>query len=672
MVRVASVGGAVWGTIAPYWRMARLLPGVSLPMTLGVAAGVALGVALPLASIFATGALVGAVPAAIAGGPDSPAARAAMVALAAVGALFVLNRVLGTVRSTLALSLGRRLDEHLRERVMMALNRPGGIAHLEDPSMRDLVERALNVSGARWSAGTTVEPLANAAAGWFQAIGATIILARFNVALALAWFAVCSAAAHLLQREFLRSLELFNSQTSALRRADYLRQVALDGGPAKEVRIWGMLGWLTDRFTQEAMRVLVPTWEARSRGNRVHGLASLAIAGVQCAVLAAVGAAAARGTITLRDLTVCVGATLTLGVLHLPRRDAQPLAYGTAALPAVLELERLTAEAARESRATDGATDSAPAGASTTNRVLPDEAPSQGIRFEGVTFRYSGQDADVLKELDLFIPAGRSLAIVGENGAGKTTLVKLLARLYDPTAGWIAVDGVDLREVDARRWQRRVSAIFQDFAHFALSARDNVTFGAPEQADNQSALVEAARKAGALEVIEALPCGWETVLSRQYAGGADLSGGQWQRLALARALFAVGGPSGREPVWAGSEARVGCGAAIGARVLILDEPTANLDVRAQAALYERFLDITQGLTTVLISHRFSTVRRADRIVVLEGGRVVEDGTHDALLAAGGRYARMFTLQAQRFTANGAGSNGDGSAREGGEGAPVNG
>jgi ABC-type multidrug transport system fused ATPase/permease subunit len=143
--------------------------------------------------------------------------------------------------------------------------------------------------------------------------------------------------------------------------------------------------------------------------------------------------------------------------------------------------------------------------------------------------------------------------------------------------------------------------------------------------------VEAARKAGALEVVEALPRGWDTMLSRQYKGGAELSGGQWQRLALARALFAAGKPGGA-----------------GARVLILDEPTANLDVRAEAALYQRFLDITHGLTTIVISHRFSTVRRADRIVVLEGGRVVEDGTHEALLAAGCRYASMFTLQASRF------------------------
>jgi ATP-binding cassette, subfamily B, bacterial len=615
--RVADSAAA---TVAPYWRVVRLLPPADLARTLALAVGVALGVLVPLGSTLATGALVGAVPAAVAAGPDSPAARAATGALAVVGVLFVLARVLGAARSTVAHSLGRRLDEHLRERVMAALNRPSGVAHLEDPTIRDLIERALDVSGSRWRAGTTVEPLANAAVGWLQGVGATLLLARFNVALALAWFATCSVAAQFLQHEFLRSLELLYSQTSALRRAEYLRGLALDGGPAKELRIWDMADWLIGRYTREAMHVLVPTWDARWRGTGVHGLASFAIGAVQLGVIAAVGAAAARGEIGLRDLTVYVGATLTLGVLHLPRRDALPLAYGTGAVPAVLELERRTAGIPDTSH-----------GPMTAKREVPDEAPRLGIRLERVTFRYAGDEGDVLRELDLFISAGRSLAIVGENGAGKTTLVKLLARLYDPTGGRITVDGIDLRDVDAPAWQRRVSAIFQDFIRFALPARDNVAFGAPEQAHDQPTLVEAARKAGALEVVEALPRGWDTVLSRQYSGGGDLSGGQWQRLALARALFAVQG---------------------GARLLILDEPTANLDVRAEAALYERFLDITAGLTTIVISHRFSTVRRADRIVVLEGGRVVEDGTHDELLTAGGRYARMFTLQAQRFIGDG--------------------
>ncbi|HEX2035141.1 MAG TPA: ATP-binding cassette domain-containing protein [Chloroflexota bacterium] len=649
---------AGWESLVPYWRIVRLLPGVSLPLTLAVAGGVIAGALLPLAATLATGVLVGAVPDAVAGGPDSPAARTATAALAAVGTLFVATRVVGSARATLAAALGRRLDEHLRERVMVALNRPSGVAHLEDPTIRDLIERALDVSGSRWRAGVTVAPLANAAGAWLQSAGVTLLLARFDLALALAWFAVCAVAAQFLRREFLRVTQLAYSQASALRRADYVRHLALSGDPAKEVRLWGMLGWTIERYVQEAMRVLVPTWDARARGNRVHAIASLAIGVVQLAVLVAVGSAAARGETSLRDLTVYVGAILTLGVLHLPRGESLPLAYGTATIPAVLELERLTARAqGRETsdapaygtsspRTTASAPGAGPDAPGATAAPLIEGMPRQGIRLEGVSFRYAPGAPDVLRDLELWIPAGRSLAIVGENGAGKTTLIKLIARLYDPSAGRVTVDGVDLRQIAPQAWQRRVSAVFQDFVRFALPARDNVAFGAPERMDDQVALAEAARKAGALEIIEGLPRGWETVLSRQYAGGADLSGGQWQRLALARALFAVGA---------------------GARVLVLDEPTAHLDVRAEAALYARFLELTRGLTTVLISHRFATVRRADRIVVLEGGRVVEDGTHTELLAAGGRYARMFTLQAQRFAGAGALSGYDASAEGAAEG-----
>jgi ATP-binding cassette subfamily B protein len=213
--------------------------------------------------------------------------------------------------------------------------------------------------------------------------------------------------------------------------------------------------------------------------------------------------------------------------------------------------------------------------------------------------------------------------VVGLNGAGKTTLVKLLCRLYEPEAGRITADGVDIRSFDGAAWQRRVAAIFQDFVHFELPVRDNVGFAAEDHA-----VRHALDRAGALEFVTALPKGIDTPLSRQYTDGADLSGGQWQRIAIARALLAVDG---------------------GARVLVLDEPTAALDARAEVAFFERFLDLTRGATSIVISHRFSTVRRADRIAVLEHGRVLEHGTHQELLAQGGRYAELFTLQAARFT-----------------------
>jgi ATP-binding cassette subfamily B protein len=339
-------------------------------------------------------------------------------------------------------------------------------------------------------------------------------------------------------------------------------------------------------------------------------LPTAAIAGA----LAFVADAALGHRIGLSTTVVVCQAIFSVSSLGAVGDMDEMVSRGVAALPVVLDLER---------------------------RLRSDEfvwtgdgdahgRPKDVIRFEDVSFRYPGREVDVYAGLDLEIAAGRSLAIVGANGAGKTTLVKLLARMYEPTAGRITVDGVDVRDLDAKAWQRRIAAIFQDFRHYHLSARDNVAFGAPELEGERAtdALERTARRAGIADLVAGLDAGWDTPLDRQRTGGTDLSGGQWQRIALARALYAVEG---------------------GAGVLVLDEPTAALDVRTESELYERFLDLTAGLTTIVISHRFSTVRRADRIVVLDGGRVVEDGTHDELVALGGRYATMFELQAARYT-----------------------
>jgi ATP-binding cassette, subfamily B, bacterial len=263
-----------------------------------------------------------------------------------------------------------------------------------------------------------------------------------------------------------------------------------------------------------------------------------------------------------------------------------------------------------------------------------------------VRFRYPGADREVFGGLDLVLRAGQSTALVGINGAGKTTLVKLLARLHDPDSGRILVDGVDLTRLRPVQWQRQVAVVFQDFAHYPLSFAENVGFGAPEHISDAEGLAAAAGRAGALDLLAGLAGpggsdgsgggrdgaggpggGWDTVLSRAYEGGVDLSGGQWQRIALARALFAV---------------------RHGAAILVLDEPTAWLDARGEADFFDRFLDITHGTTTLIISHRFSTVRRADHICVLDEGRVLEQGDHESLIAAGNRYAQLFSLQAARF------------------------
>ncbi len=257
------------------------------------------------------------------------------------------------------------------------------------------------------------------------------------------------------------------------------------------------------------------------------------------------------------------------------------------------------------------------AGALSAGSRAATDAPARDIRFRDLTFAYPG-GPPVLDHFDLTIPAGSSLAIVGQNGAGKTTLAKLLCRLYDPQTGGIEIDGEDLRTLDIASWRSRVTAVFQDFIRFELPLRDNV---APSGASDE-AVRAALASAGAGSL-----AGLDTVLARGYEGGTDLSGGQWQRVALARALCAVHQ---------------------GAGVVLLDEPTAQLDVRGEAEIFERLLTATRHCTTILISHRFSTVRQADRICVLEHGRVVELGTHDELIATGGRYRTMFDLQAQRF------------------------
>jgi ABC-type multidrug transport system fused ATPase/permease subunit len=264
-----------------------------------------------------------------------------------------------------------------------------------------------------------------------------------------------------------------------------------------------------------------------------------------------------------------------------------------------------------------------------SGRGPADGRPARQVTFRDVTFAYpASPDRPVLNRLSLEIPAGSSLAIVGQNGAGKTTLAKLLCRLYDPQSGAIEVDGTDLRDLDLQAWRRQVTMVFQDFVRFELTLRENVapreTAGDDAGLSLDETINAALGEAGATGL-----AGLDTVLAKGYTGGTDLSGGQWQRVALARALAAV---------------------RLGAGLVLLDEPTAQLDVRGETEIFERILAATRLCTTILISHRFNTVRHVDRIAVVDDGRVVELGSHDELMALRGRYWRMFSLQAERFAA----------------------
>ena len=247
-----------------------------------------------------------------------------------------------------------------------------------------------------------------------------------------------------------------------------------------------------------------------------------------------------------------------------------------------------------------------------------------GIRFENVGFRYHDAERWAVRHLDLEIRAGEVVALVGENGAGKTTIVKLLSRLYDPTEGRITIDGIDLRHFDLETLRSRIALILQDFVHYSFSASENIGVGSIARVDEHEKVVDAAERALANRVIDRLPLGYAQPLGRRFKDGVELSGGEWQKMAIARAYMRDGD------------------------VLVLDEPTAALDARAEYEVFLRFRELSQGRTYLIISHRFSTVRMADRIVVLEDGRVEKAGSHAELLSIGGRYAALFELQASGY------------------------
>ncbi len=585
----------------------RELPAASRPLTAAAAACVILNAALPLLFAVASGAAVGAVPAAIRGGLSSPAGRHLMAAVIVVGALLALQQTVHPIQDAVTAMLARRVQGRTYRRSMAAALRPRTIAHLEAPEMLDLVAAATILTPGGPSG--ALRNVLNQTRRYIGAAAALLLIAHFRW-----WLAAVLLAAELIvlrrHRAVYSELVSFRARhLPELRRSVYLRGLAMNPDAAKETRVFGLAVWVVGRFRGAWLEAMTTLWNERRGSFRKLAIASLPILGVQLLAVWLLGRAAVQGSIGLGAMVAYTQALLQSLQLTMPGDD-NAIEEGAAVVRKTVELERIVVT--DERLRLPGA---APP---------PDGAPREEVRLEDVRFRYPGLDHDVLCGLDLVIPAGRSLAIVGDNGAGKTTLVKLLARFYDPSGGRILVDGLDLRDLDPAAWQRRVAAVFQDFVRYPFTAADNVGFGAARN----GAHAQAARRADALSLVEGLPKGWDTVLTREFEGGVDLSGGEWQRLALARALFAA--------------------AATGGGLLILDEPTAHLDARAEASFIDGFLEVTRGCTTIVISHRFSTVRRADRIVVVDGGRVVESGSHDELAVAGGRYATMFALQAERY------------------------
>jgi len=540
------------------------------------------------------------------------------VPLVIVGVVFILMQVLGPLHTSLSANLGDRTAAWLYDELTGACVAVPGIGHLEDP------ELAKDLQVARdFDRGMTAPPLSTSmdfiASGLVDMVAG---LAQACVLFGFAWWAPpLLAGAWLGTHWLLRESAVWKDRNTdevrqAQRDADYAFRLAVDPPAAKELRIFGLPDWVLERFLTSRRRLHRLQYQAtrmRERSVLASLVVTLAANGL---VLWMLGSAALDHRLSLGALVAYASAVA----------GASMIAFGglnwalDGAAPPVAAVARLKAAMSTAGTITERGHDDA------------DGLPQEGIAFKNVTFAYpAAPDRPVLRDFSLEIPAGSSLAIVGQNGAGKTTLAKLLCRLYDPQSGAIEADGTDLRDLDLASWRRRVTAVFQDFTRLELTLRENVApretagaaAGQPREALDD-AISAALDDAGATGLT-----GLDTPLAKGYSGGTDLSGGQWQRVALARALAAV---------------------RLGAGLVLLDEPTAQLDVRGEMEIFERILAATWQCTTILISHRFSTVRHVDRIAVVDDGRVAELGSHDELMELRGRYWRMFSLQAQRFAA----------------------
>ncbi|MGH9598267.1 MAG: ABC transporter ATP-binding protein [Terracidiphilus sp.] len=397
-------------------------------------------------------------------------------------------------------------------------------------------------------------------------------------------------------------------QTTMRRQMDYLRQVGGSKEAAKELKLFNLSKFLTDRFSALSWRIYEEDVELNRRRLLWTGLLSmLGQLGYYAAYVLSIYRTI-KGEYTVGGLTV-----ITTAIMQAMGNIQQAFSTASGVADQALFLTDLIAFFEMKPHV-----ESKP-------NALPAPRPIvRGFEFRDVSFAYPGTTRRILSNFNFTLSPGERIALIGENGQGKTTVVKLITRLYDPTEGQILLDGVDLREYDLADLHAEIGVIFQDFMRYEMTARENIAMGRIEVTHNQQEIEYAAEKSMASEVVAKLHDGYDQMLGRRFEGGVDLSGGEWQRMALARAYL-------RD-----------------AQLLILDEPTASLDARSEFEIFERFAELTSGKMALLISHRFSTVRMADRIVVLEGGRLVEEGSHGQLVAQGGRYAGMFEMQAANY------------------------
>jgi ABC-type multidrug transport system fused ATPase/permease subunit len=534
---------------------------------------------------------------------------------------FLAGPLLLTISSAIGEAVAARYLVLVYDLAMEAGTGPTDLRTLEDPVLAGRYKALANAIR---------DPLfvAGIEATWrviyirLSGVGALVLLLAWRW-----WAAMALVGSYIyLSRKFTGWLNTVHDDVLATtatgrRRAAYLRSLLVDPSAGKEIRLFGLTEWLLNRYVQSWRSTLSVIWENRNQNLKSILWATVLGLAANAMVFSLLARDSWLGVISVATLVSLVQAILALDAFG-PVGDQQSAIAGQTSTITELSSLRSDLGLAGPSSTTASAISAPEAGQSRPNAVSVD--------IENLSFTYPASPAPVLSGIQLHIPPSQSVALVGLNGAGKSTLIKLLCGLYQPDQGTIRLNATDPAS-------SRVGVVFQDFTHYHLSLRDNVAVGASGRALSEAELQQALDDAGAGDLSSQLPHGWDTVLSPEYDNGVDLSGGQWQRVALARALTAL---------------------SAGAGLLILDEPTASLDVRAEAELFDRFLDVTRGATTLLVSHRLSSVRHADRILVLgqrpEDGTtgIVEDGSHQELLERGGIYAELFRLQASHFNLTG--------------------
>lgn len=578
-------------TLALVWRSAPRTTLVLAALTL-VAAG------LPPLVAFVGKLIVDAVVA----GSVERTLRWVLVELGVVALQSLVQRGLALIRQTLGARLALDVNVAILEKAQTL-----ELRHFEDPEFYDQLTRARREASSRPI--SVVTELFQLGQNALTLAGYAALLLQFSGWAVLVLLAAAIPATVAEMRFSSLGFRLRNWRAPESRKLFYLEYALANDAHAKEIRLFGLGPTLLARYKALGETLYrEDTALAHRRARWAWALSLVAtIAFYGCYVVLALQAA--TGRIGLGDLTLYLVAF---------RQGQQAFSSILTAIGGMYE-DNLYMSNLFRYLAIETGRDPLPA-------VRKVEArPEQGIRFDGVGFRYPEAETWALRGVDLFIPAGQRVALVGANGAGKTTFVKLLTRLYEPTEGRILLDGRDLRDWDPEALRRRVGVVFQDFNRYQLTVRENVGVGSVDHLDDQTRLRRAIERGGAAEVVAALQAGLDTQLGRWFVGGTELSGGQWQKIALARAFM-------REE----------------ADILVLDEPTAALDAEAEAAVFQRFAELAEGRTTIVISHRFPTVRSADRILVIEQGRIVEEGTHEELVRRPTRYARLFELQASGY------------------------